>query len=261
MNQGLFDFPSGLLLGGGTLKVQEFLTSGVWKKPPGVENVYILAVGAGGGGGGSGYRLNANGISGSGGGGGAGDLKRGFIKVYSDLSITIGSGGNGGIGGASTGNSGATGGNGGSTTVNGLGFSLSVNGGYGGSGGAAANGNNANGGYGGNNGRNLSASHPTGTNSTAGRSLSLCSSDIISSSSGTLTTGDLSKPSPNTIDVVPFNLCLGGNGASSSGNGDNGSNGAITCGGNGASGRLSSDGAGSNGGNGGSGYCLIAWTE
>ncbi|TXH09686.1 MAG: hypothetical protein E6R03_16340, partial [Hyphomicrobiaceae bacterium] len=39
------------LSGGKTLKVQEFLTSGTWTRPAGVDSVEVLLVGGGGGGG------------------------------------------------------------------------------------------------------------------------------------------------------------------------------------------------------------------
>lgn len=116
MNSGLFSFPSILALGSGTLKAQEFLTSGVWKKPANVKAVLVILVGGGGGGGGSSVYPNASGVAvypGFAIGGSSSQYVESIIPVTGDLIITIGIKGLGGVAitsGASIGNTGSTGG-------------------------------------------------------------------------------------------------------------------------------------------------------
>lgn len=70
-----------------------FNSSGTWTVPSGITTAYIILIGGGGGGGGH------QGTSGAGGGGGAGAYALAFITGItpgSNVSITVGSGGNGG---------------------------------------------------------------------------------------------------------------------------------------------------------------------
>lgn len=129
------------------LKSQEFLSSGNWVRPAGVDQVWVTAVGGGGGGG------NGNGSSGGGGaGGGAGcAVVRLPLMTSANLTVVIGSGGSsrGGRGGStSVGSIVAAGGEGGS--------------GSGGDGGASGSGITQQGAGGNNRQRGESCGHPGG---------------------------------------------------------------------------------------------------
>lgn len=92
-------------------KVKEFLTSGTWTRPAGVETVEVLLVGGGGGGGGISYTGSASSLS-SGSGGGGGVVKKLIdvtsIPVGQSVAVTIGAGG---TGGTTAGTAGGVGGN------------------------------------------------------------------------------------------------------------------------------------------------------
>lgn len=117
------------------LKVKEFLTSGYFRRPNGVDTVEILLVGGGGGGGGIYCPVTASnyfwGIAGPGGGGAV--VKRVIditsVPVGQLIPITIGAGGAGGS------TAGGAGGSGGSSSFGAL---LTVLGGGGGDGTAAS---------------------------------------------------------------------------------------------------------------------------
>lgn len=271
MNSGLLGFPSNLLLGNGKLKVQGFLTSGVWKKPPNVDAVYIILVGGaggGGGGGGTGTTYPSN-YAGNGGGGGAGNLYSGLIPITSDLTISIGTGGTGGSGGVwnvGTGTAGNAATSGGVTNVTGWNVNLSAAGGIGGGGGNPAYSSVYNtSGYGGANGRFPNFSRNGNSNSTYSPSgVSLITTTLVNGSYsgdfGDISYLNYSMEEPFFQTLVPFKLCVGGNGTAGSG-GTAGVAGSITCGGQGGQSGIPGGSNGGAGGNGGSGYVLIAWTE
>lgn len=100
---------------------QSFFTGGSFTVPPGVTSIYISAA-AGGGGGGSGATNNGgqSSLVGGGGGGGGGAGQSIYKKAYTVtpgqiIDITVGSGGEGGVG--STAGAGKFGGNGGATVI------------------------------------------------------------------------------------------------------------------------------------------------
>lgn len=123
---------------------QTFTSSGSWTCPENVTTVYLSGCGGGGGGGGGGGAPDVSTkTSSSGGGGGAGiaTIKQAVTVVPGNVyTITIGSGGAGGNGGASAGN-GSYGTGGGSTSFGGL---FTLNGGGRGSPGSAAIGSSGN---------------------------------------------------------------------------------------------------------------------
>ena len=100
MNQGFFGFPSQDPNEG--VNIQEFETSGFWRKPKGAKMVWVFLVGGGGGGGGArGINSTASAASGGGGGGGGGG---GWVFYPASflpdtVEIVIGAGGSGGTGG------------------------------------------------------------------------------------------------------------------------------------------------------------------
>ena len=83
-------------LGLSQVKSQVFTSSGTWVRPNSVGQVRVLLVGGGGGGGG-GTRRTSNSQGKSGGGGGGGQLVIADVPVVSNVSVTIASGGIGGI--------------------------------------------------------------------------------------------------------------------------------------------------------------------
>jgi len=81
----------GFQAGGGNLKYQDFLTSGTFNVPAGIEVITAILVGGGGGGG------NVTVTSRGGGGGGGGEIvcSSVFVKGISSIPVTIGAGGAG----------------------------------------------------------------------------------------------------------------------------------------------------------------------
>lgn len=88
-------------------KFERFTSSGTWSHPDGYavpRTIIVLAVGGGGGGGAGGLIYEAAGdtdtnayVLAGGGGGGSGGIQLAYINNFSQLTITIGSGGIGGI--------------------------------------------------------------------------------------------------------------------------------------------------------------------
>ncbi len=139
MNSGMNGFSQLPLSAGGKLKTQEFLTSGVWVKPPNVESVFVIIVGGGGGGGSQG-RGNVSGttyISSLCEGGSGSEVKSDLFSVSGNLTITVGQGGQGGTAvalGTPQGNDGSNGGD--SLIISSTGATIvTAKGGYGGKGG------------------------------------------------------------------------------------------------------------------------------
>lgn len=266
--------------GGGTLKVQEFLSSGTWTRPAGVDTVYVQACAGGGGGGGASANEGSPDPSG---GGGGGEYAEKLLTVTGNLTIAIGAGGAGGAGWSdgSIGNS---------TIISG-GASLTLIGGGGGMGidstnvpatfCANAGGFKGNGTYGawggGGGGMGGSPSYQAiliqpsfGSGGSNYNSVVTYKFNrggaAFSSGSGIPDRGFFSN---GGIGINGF--CGGGGGG---GSGTANGAGYGSCGGGhgsnyaaGGAGRANSGGGGGgtryfgNGGNGGSGYCLIAWVE
>lgn len=75
-------------------KTQVFTTSGTFTRPAGVDSVHVLLIGAGAGGGGV---SSDTGVL-VGGGGGGGQVIERDLAITSNLTVTIGAGGSGGVG-------------------------------------------------------------------------------------------------------------------------------------------------------------------
>lgn len=88
--------------GGGLQSVQVFTSSGTWTRPSGITKVFVLCQGAGGGGGGA---FSTEAIAGGGASGGLGQ-KLVDVSAIPSVTVTVGSGGAGGVGD----NNGSTGG-------------------------------------------------------------------------------------------------------------------------------------------------------
>lgn len=117
---------------------QKFTASGSFLTPDGITRVRVRAIGGGGGSGGAGSALTSGGVTtqaGSG-GGGAGLATDAVVSVTpgTTYTVTIGSGGTAGVGGAVNGNAGTNGGAGGRSSFQSL---VRADGGAGGSGSAA----------------------------------------------------------------------------------------------------------------------------
>ena len=111
MNLGFFGFPSQSPNEG--IDIQEFDSSGFWRKPKGAKLVWVYMVAGGGGGGGGHGRVNTTSASSGGGGGSGGSGGWMFYpaSLLPDLcEVLIGAGGNGNAGGTSA--NGTTGSNG-----------------------------------------------------------------------------------------------------------------------------------------------------
>ena len=133
-----------------TANVQVFTSSGTWTKPSGVSMVEVICVGGGGGGGGGAGSASSSAFS-SGGGGGAYTFKMiGASILSSTVSVTVGLGGNGGIGGTGYG----LGGGGDTGGVSSFGTYVVANGGGGGGCGSANGGTGGISEYSGGNGGN-----------------------------------------------------------------------------------------------------------
>lgn len=276
MNGGMLGFPAGLLLGTGKLKSQEFLTSGVWKKPPNVESVYVFLVGGGGAGGGCDGTATA-----STGGGGGGEVVEKILSIRSDLTITIGAGGTGVLG--------LAGNNGSSSTITGGATLTALGGGGGGakvgsgipntgssianSGGFAMDGYTWTGsggcGHGG-----VAEFQGFPTSSTPTFYLSIVEAKYNSVS--LYTSNGAANSAYNANGGAGYKGFAGGGGSggtqgtSANGKGHSGGgNGSTNTTGGHAAANTGSGGGGVQttsvmtlaGGNGGSGYCLIVWTE
>lgn len=147
---------------GWTMAIQEFTANGTWLNNFGASKVVVDVQGSGGGGGG-GARVTS-GTSGSGGAGGGAGCRHTRDYVGSELTatvaITIGLGGNAGIGASADNTPGSPGGVGGLTS---FGPYINAHGGGGGQGGAV-NDNSGGGGSAGFNGAGLTGAAGTGGN-------------------------------------------------------------------------------------------------
>ena len=270
-------FFSGASSGGKTLKFQEFTTVGTstWVRPAGVDVVNVECWGGGGGGSAGRGTASCNTTSNTGGGGGGSGTyaERKDIPVTGNVTVTIGSGGPGGVGETTGSAVGARGNDGGNSSFGALLVAK------GGAGSASATGAGVTG---------FSMRMATAKGGDSGgriATMSGCSAGSMAyaykasavpipesgepGSSGTITTAS----SCCYVDGYQYSGSTGGGGAAGKGDGGNGGNivsgalgagtdGGVAAGGGGGAGK-NGVGAGNNGngGAGGPGYCRVTWWE
>ena len=262
-------------------RVQAFTASGVWVRPPGVDPVQALLVGAGGGGGG----IIGGAYNRASGGGGGGQVLTRDLVVTGDLTITIGAGG---LGGDSTPTNGADGGNsslsGGAELIayggTGGGFGGTTsrygNNGYGntGGGGAGSSSTMVLGGSGG--GASRAAHDPDNMSSFVPGRGGLSSKGHNGSAASSQSRDSLNHPGPGLngfggggvggVSRYPNQLYqyIGGSadgGGFGNAEADGGDAEQNTGGGGGGTGARTSHTVGHRGGNGADGICILTWWE